>query len=709
MSTRILLIQSDAVEARAVTRALHRSKDGPFRVDWVRTLSEGMAQLGGRGNQAGCADAGISAVMTDLFLQDSSGVATFDGVFGIAPQIPILVLVGSEHEELAKLAVKRGAQDYLFKDRLDDYLLPKALRNMIERTAISDALFAEKERAEVTLNSIGDAVMSTDERCAVSYLNRVAEMLTGWTLAQAAGRLVDEVFRIADVDTREPRPSPMARAMRENKSFSLTPNALLIRRDGSVSSIEDSAAPIHDRRGRVTGAVMVFRDVSVERGLSLRMAHLAQHDGLTDLPNRMLVNDRITQAITMAQRHGKQLAVLFVDIDRFKHVNDESGHKTGARLLQSVAWRLLACVRASDTVSRQGGDEFVILLGEIAHAQDAAFTAEKMLAVLSDPHPIEGAEIYVTASIGVVTYPMDGTSADSLIKNADTAMYRAKKCGRNNYQFYAPEMNVQALDRQRLESDLRHAVERAEMELLYQPKIDLRSGAITGVEALVRWRHANGRLLRPCRFISIAEESGLIVPIGRWVLREACRQARAWQSGGSEPVNVAVNVSTVELRTKNFVDGVRSALADTGLEAGHLELEITETFLMQDANSTARVLAQLKDIGVRLALDDFGTGYSSLSYLKRFPIDSLKIDHSFIKHLGSDTSDASIVAAVVDLGRNLRMRVVAEGVETEEQLNFLRRHRCPEAQGYYFSEPVIAEDMAAQYAQSAQRTIGASS
>ncbi len=694
MSTTILLIQSDEVEAKRVEAISIQSNDGPFRVEWARTCSEGLAQLARTGKGNGRASNEIAAVLLDPFLPDSGGLDAFDSVFGVAPQIPILVLVGAEDEDMAKLAVKRGAQDYLLKERLDDYLLPKALRNMIERTAISDALFVEKERAEITLDSIGDAVMSTDQSGAVTYLNPVAETLTGWALGEATGRPVEQVFRLVDVSTREPVLSPMALAMRENRTVGLTPDSLLVRRDGTESAIEDSAAPIHDRLGRVTGAVMVFHDVSAARALTMKMAHLAQHDSLTDLPNRLLFNDRITQAISMAHRHGMSLAVLYLDIDRFKHVNDTSGHAVGDRLLQSVAARLLACVRASDTVSRQGGDEFVILLSAVAHAQDAAVAAEKMLAAVAEPHRIDGVDIYVSASIGIVTYPMDGTNADDLVKNADTAMYRAKDCGRNNYQFFTAEMNIHALDRHRLESDLRHALERREFEVHYQPKVDLRTGAVAGVEALIRWRHPKGRLIRPSQFISIAEESGLIVPIGKWVLREACRQARAWQVAGLGALSVAVNVSTVELRSQKFVDGVRSILEDTGLSAMYLELEITETFLMQDAITTARVLHELKDLGVRLALDDFGTGYSSLSYLKRFPIDALKIDRSFIKHLTTDASDASIVGAVVDMGRSMKMRVVAEGVETREQCSFLKKRGCPEAQGFYFSEPVIAEDLA---------------
>ncbi len=694
MPKNILLIQPDPMEAQAVQEALVHSNDGPLVVDWERTHAEGLERLSRLGKQQGNASNGIAAILVDLFLPDSQGIETFDRLFNVAPQIPILILIAVGNEAIAKLAVQRGAQDYLLKGRLDDYLLPKALRNMIERTANADALFVEKERAEVTLNSIGDAVMCTDESCAVSYLNAVAENLTGWSLAQAAGRPVDEVFRIVDALTREPVRNPMALAMRENRTAGLTPNCLLIRPDGSESAIEDSAAPIHDRRGKVTGAVMVFHDVSSARALSARMVHLAQHDSLTDLPNRVLFNDRLTQAMTMAKRHGKQLAVLYLDIDRFKHVNDTSGHVIGDRLLQSVALRLRACVRSSDTVSRYGGDEFVILLSEVAHPQDAAVAAEKMLAALIDAHRIDELELYVSASIGIATYPIDGATAESLLKNADTAMYRAKECGRNNCQFFKAGMNLHALERQRLESDLRHALGRGEFVLHYQPKVNLRTNEMTGVEALIRWRHPSQRLIRPSRFISIAEETGLIVPIGQWVLREGCEQAKAWQIAGLPPMNLAINISTVELRAKNFVAGVRSVLAETGLAARHLELEITETFLMHDALSTGLVLQELKDMGVQLALDDFGTGYSSLSYLKRFPIDTLKIDHSFVQDLTTDTDDARIVSAVVNMGKSLHLRVVAEGVETREQCTFLKNQHCPEAQGFYFSEPVIPQAIA---------------
>jgi diguanylate cyclase (GGDEF)-like protein/PAS domain S-box-containing protein len=682
----ILLIQDDPTDAQVVRDALN----GTFQVEWVRRCSEGLERLARDGKQGKQGTDGIGAVLVDLFLPDSHGIETFDRLFRATPQIPILILSGSQDEDIAKLAVQRGAQDYLLKGRLDSYLLPKALGNMVERAANAEALFEEKERAQVTLNSIGDAVMSTDVWGQVTYLNVVAEGLTGWSRAEAAGHPVEEVFHIIDATTREAVRNPMALAIHENRTVGLTSNCVLIRRDGVEAAIEYSAAPIRDRRGQVTGAVMVFHDVSMARAVSLRMSYLAQHDSLTELPNRMLFSDRLTGAIAMAHRYRRKLAVLFLDVDRFKHINDSLGHDIGDRLLQSIARQLRACVRSSDTVSRQGGDEFVILLTEVTHAQDAAVSAEKILQALRTPHRIDQHDLHLTASLGIVTYPDDGTEAETLMKNADFAMYHAKDSGRNNYQFFKPDMNVRAVERQSLEVGLRHALERQEFVLHYQPKISLETGAIMGVEALIRWCHPQRGLVPPAQFIPVAEECGFIVPIGRWVLREACRQTRAWKDAGLPPIHIAINISAVELLDKDFVAGVRAILTETGLEPRYLELEITETFLMQDAKSTATVLQALKDLGVTLALDDFGTGYSSLSHLKRFPIDTLKIDQSFVRDLATDADDASIVSAVISMGESLHMRVVAEGVETRDQFVFLQEHSCPFAQGYYFSHPVVA-------------------
>jgi diguanylate cyclase (GGDEF)-like protein/PAS domain S-box-containing protein len=681
MPKRILLIQNDTVAAEEILEALARSSDGGFEVRWVRRCSDGLESL-----------KDIDAILLDLYLPDTHGIESFDLLFRAAPKIPILVLIDSKDENTAKLAVQCGAQDYLFKARLDAYLLPKAIESMIERACYFDALFEEKERAVVTLNSIGDAVVSSDAAGQITYLNVIAERLTGWALEEAMGRTLEDVFRIVDAETREPVQNPMLLAIRDDKTVALKPNCVLVRRDGIESPIEDSSAPIHDRYGTVTGAVMVFHDVSVARAMTLKMSYLAQHDSLTDLPNRVLLNDRLNEAIHLSSRYRRKLAVIFLDIDHFKHINDSLGHVVGDRLLQSVARRLFTCVRSSDTVSRQGGDEFVVLLWEEREVLDAALTATRILEAIRLPHHIEEHELHVTASIGIVTYPEDGTDAETLLKRADLAMYHAKDAGRDSFQFFKLEMNARAIERQSIEENLRHAIERNELELHYQPRLDLATGEVIGAEALIRWNHPERGLVPPEEFISVAEDCGLIVPIGRWVLREACRQARAWQVSGLPALSISTNISSVELRSPGFVGGLRSILMETGMEPRLLELEMTESVLIDQSRHVADVLRELKEFGVRLALDDFGTGYSSLTHLKRFPIDTLKIDRSFVRDLATDGDGASIVTAMIGMGANLHIQVVAEGVETRQQLEILMEHGCQQAQGYYFGRPVPGEE-----------------
>jgi diguanylate cyclase (GGDEF)-like protein/PAS domain S-box-containing protein len=562
------------------------------------------------------------------------------------------------------------------------------------RKSTEEALFGEQERARVTLNSIGDAVLTTDLAGNISYLNAVAERMTGWDREEAAGRPLAEVFHILDGDSRLPARNPAELALAENKTVGMAAGVILVQRNGHEVGIEDSAAPIHDRDGKVTGAVLVFHDVTRSREMAKKMAHLAQHDALTDLPNRVLLNERFVQAIALAHRHGRMAAVLFLDVDRFKHVNDSLGHAIGDKLLLSVATRLRSCVRASDTVSRQGGDEFLVLLPDIGRSQDAARFAAKMLTAQAAPHHIDGQELHVTMSIGIGLYPNDGQDMEAVINSADTAMYHAKENGRNNYQFFAQDMHAKVIERLSIEGSLRGALERGEFSLHYQPKMNLASGALIGTEALIRWLHPVRGTILPEQFIPIAEDCGLIAPIGNWVLREACRQAKAWVDAGLEITPVAVNISAVQLQHRDFLGDVRGILAETGLEPGSLELELTESVLMQDAGSTGRKLVALKALGVRLTVDDFGTGYSSLSYLTQFPIDTLKIDQSFVKKMLLNANDASVISAVIGMGRNLNQRVIAEGVETEEQLRFLQARQCHEGQGYYFSHPLNTEDFA---------------
>jgi diguanylate cyclase (GGDEF)-like protein/PAS domain S-box-containing protein len=558
--------------------------------------------------------------------------------------------------------------------------------------AAEEALFEEKERAQVTLNSIGDAVLTTDLQGNVTYLNLVAEAMTGWSRESAQGLPLAEVFRIIDGATRETSLNPAMRAIKENTTVGLSADCVLIRRDGFESAIEDSAAPIHNREGRAIGAVLVFHDVSESRAVALRMAHLAQHDFLTGLPNRVLLTERLNQAIGQANRHKKQVALLFLDLDHFKNINDSLGHAIGDQLLQSVADRLAAAVRVTDTVCRQGGDEFVILLSEIEQHLDATYVADKLLAAFALPHVINGHELYVSLSIGISFYPDDGKDVDTIMQNADTAMFHAKANGRNKLQYFRADMNTSAVRRLAIEGSLRRALRQGEFQVHYQPQIDLTSGAMIGAEALIRWQDTEHGLVLPEQFVSIAEECGLIVPIGRWVLREACRQTQAWLDAGLAVVPVAVNVSAAEFRHKDFLAGVVLILKETGLAPHYLELELTESLLMQDSETSAQMLDSLKAMGVLLAIDDFGTGYSSLSYLKRFPIDTLKIDQSFVHDLTTNADDATIVSAVISMGKNLNQRVIAEGVETAEQLAFLRVHQCDEGQGFLFSQPLTATD-----------------
>ena len=584
------------------------------------------------------------------------------------------------------------AGPYGFVQTLEDISERKVTEFVLR--AAEEALFEEKERAQVTLNSIGDAVLTTDLSGNVTYMNLVAEAMTGWACEDALGRPLAEVFRIIDGVTRQTAPNPAQLAIAENRIVGLAKDCVLVRRDGLESSIEDSAAPIHNRNGLVIGAVIVFHDVSQSRAMALRMAHLAQHDFLTGLPNRVLLTERLTQAIGLANRHRKQVGLLFLDLDFFKHINDSLGHAIGDQLLQSVSDRLAACVRATDTVCRQGGDEFVILLAELEQPHDAAHVAETLLAAFAAPHQVDGHELHVTLSIGISIYPDDGVNVDAIMQNADTAMFHAKASGRNKYQFFKADMNTRAVRRLAVEINLRRALKQNEFLLHYQPQINLVSGAMVGAEALIRWRDPALGLVYPGQFVPIAEECGLIVPIGRWVLREACRQARAWLDAGLSAVPVAVNISSVEFRHKDFLDGVALILKETGLAPRYLELELTESILMQDAEASASVLEMLKDMGVRLAIDDFGTGYSSLSYLKRFPIDTLKIDQSFVHDIAKASDNGAIVSAVIGMGKSLKQRVIAEGVETDNQFAFLRDRECDEGQGFLFSHPLPAEEFA---------------
>ena len=556
----VLLIEDNPGDARLIKELLAEEPAAPFRIICVDRLLRGLELLSSEN---------IEVLLLDLSLPDSHGLETFAKAYAHAPKVPIIVLTGNDDHALALLAVKAGAQDYLFKGKLDRELLVRSMQYSIERKRYQEEL-----------------------------------------------------------------------------------------------------------------------------------EHQANYDALTGLPNRNLLHDRLKRAV-FAQRDVRPIAVVFVDLDHFKFINDSLGHTQGDKLLAIIAERLDSIVREGDTVARLGGDEFVLVLND-QNKEDVIFRAmQRVLSKVSEPMTIDGQELYITCSAGVSLYPQDGPDIETLLKNADVAMYRAKENGRNNFQFYTPEMNDLANERLALEHSLRRALERRELLLHYQPKVELGTGVIVGAEALVRWQHPEWGLIEPERFIPIAEETGLIVQIGAWVLHTACNQSRLWQDAGLPPVTISVNLSARQFRQENFVEMVTRILNETGLKPEHLEIELTESMLMHNAKAAIAILRGLKSIGVRLSLDDFGTGYSSLNYLSRLPIDALKIDRSFVQQIGDQDAygDGILAQAIISLGHSLNLRVIAEGVETDAQLKFLKEHQCDEVQGFYLGKPTMPEEFAKMLAE----------
>ncbi len=571
-------------------------------------------------------------------------------------------------------------------------IIVSIIRDITKRKNAELAVWQEKERAQITLESIGDAVITTDVRANVEYLNPVAEALTGWTNSEAIGQPLEKVFHIINEETGQVVESPVTRCLVEGRIVGLATNTVLINKMGTTIAIEDSAAPIRDRTEAVIGGVLVFHDVSYKRNLMKELAHQAHHDALTGLPNRLQFNEFLKQALARAKRKQGKLAVMFLDLDRFKLINDTMGHNHGDLLLKDVAERIHQTLREGDTIARQGGDEFLVLLPEIRDEQEVVSVCERILGVFVHPIILDGDEVYMSTSIGISIFPNDGIKMESLVKQADTAMYYAKEQGRNNYQFFTPGLNIKANQRLSTENSLRKALALGDFILHYQPQIDVESGCIVGLEALIRWNSAEG-IVPPFSFIPIAEETGLIVPIGEWVLRTACAQNKAWQVHGYANLRMAVNISARQFREPNFIEMVEQILDETGLDPQWLELEITESIAMEKGDASVEMLSRFKNLGVRISIDDFGTGFSSLNYLKRMPIDTLKIDQSFINDISTGENGEEVVTAIIQLAKNLHIKVIAEGVETNIQRTFLKDKQCNEMQGFLFSKAVTPEEV----------------
>ncbi len=563
----------------------------------------------------------------------------------------------------------------------------RVMNDITERKRAESALRVSEETLRATFGQAGVGIIITSPTDRYLQVNdKYCDML-GYTR--------EELLKMSNTDVLHPEHLEDVHANRRKLACGELQNVSnerrLVRKDGSLLWVHQSTTLARDLSGGPTHFITVAADISERKRAEEQLTHLAHHDSLTGLPNRELFYDRLGHALDQAHRRDWIAGVMFIDLDRFKAVNDTLGHNAGDELLRQASARLRHCVRVDDTVGRLGGDEFAVILTELARVEDAGIVAQKIIAALGAPFDLDGREVFVTASVGIATYPGDAGSAAALVKNADAAMYRIKGQGRNNFQFYTAAMNERAAEMLQLENDLRYAIQRDEFVLHFQPKVALGSGRITGVEALLRWRRGDGPLVPPAEFIPLLEESGLIVSAGVWVLRAACAQIRAWEQAGLSPVPIAVNLSARQFLQQDICAVVQGALEEFQVPPQMLELEITESAAMHDAKAATIMLQDLKALGVRIAIDDFGTGYSSLSYLKRFPIDSLKIDRSFVTELPDNVGDASIAKAVITMAHTLGLNVVVEGVEKETQLEFLAANGCDEMQGYYFSRPLAAD------------------
>ncbi|MBF0625713.1 MAG: EAL domain-containing protein [Magnetococcales bacterium] len=607
--------------------------------------------------------------------------------------VPVLMITGLNDEESVDKAYEAGAADFITKP-----IHWAILRNRVQY--LIKVLEAERQLylAAGVIESTDEGIVVTDSDSIIQSVNPAFARITGYSAAEAVGRSMN-LLKSGHHDREFYR--NMWECLR---NFGNWKGEIWNRRkNGEIYPQWANINAIKSPTGQVSNFVVVFTDLTAAKESEESLLYITGHDALTDLPNRLLFYDRLGHALNDARRDEKGVAVLLLDLDRFKVINDTIGHDVGDRLLVKVSEKLNAAMPEKDMLFRMGGDEFGVILGGLDDSRQAVQVAQGILEVLARPFTLDDMDLFIGGSIGIGLFPGDGPDVKTLVKNTDAAMYHAKEQGRNNFQFYRNELNTTSLARMMLEGSLRNALEREEFLLFYQPQIDLKSGRMVGMEALMRWRHPERGMISPGEFIPLAEESGLIIPMGRWALLTACRQNRAWQEAGFPPLRMAVNLSGLQFNAPDFTDQVFKVLGETGLDPATLELELTESIAMGDVEETLAKLHTLDQVNMHLAIDDFGTGFSSLSYLKRFPIDTLKIDQSFVRNCTSDPEDAAIIRAFISLAHSLGLRVIAEGVETAEQLQFLQQEDCDEVQGYYFSRPLPADRFAEYMVEHFQR------
>ena len=682
---KILMVEDMPSDAEITLRELKRS-GLDFEHRRVETEAELMRE---------CVEFAPDIVLSDFALPHFDGLSALGVVRRLRPDLPFIFVSGTIGEETAIESLRGGANDYVLKTNLPRLptAVRRALKDAAERAVLretEEALRLRDRAVEASVNAVM-IVSAADPEMPLVYVNRAFERTTGYGREEVIGR---NCRFLQGADRDQPELEKIRRAIAEQHDA----QALLrnYRKDGSLFWNMLYVTPVHDpRSGAVTHFVGVQYDITEIKRYQDELEHQANHDALTGLANRNLLRDRLQQSLALAHRYERPFSLAFIDLDNFKLVNDSLGHDIGDRLLKIAGERLVSCVREGDTVARLGGDEFVLLITEQDRDDSVYRIVQRVMAEISQPFVIDQREFKVTCSVGIANFPRDGEDADTLLRNADTAMYRAKDLGRNTFQLYSSEMNANFGERLTLETDLWNALERDEFVLHYQPKVDLKTGRIIGMEALLRWQHPVNGMIPPGKFIPVAEESSLIVQIGKWVLREACRQNQAWQDDGLRYVPIAVNISARQLHDKDLIETVRTTLESTRLRAEYLEIELTESAVMLNTDQTINTMSVLRGMDVRISLDDFGTGYSSLSYLKRFPVTGLKIDQSFVRDIAYDPDDAAIVRAIVAVAQELMLDVTAEGVETVEQLEFLKAHGCGEAQGYYFARPAPASEIRA--------------